>query len=108
MRDLHLQMTTHGNGISLLHKARTRKPNFTGFSKELAVDLANSTAESADSTTHSVIVGQLDLSNMFNILNPLELADGNRPTIAVGRQKIGQVGTDLKSSRSVIQGKILC
>ena len=40
---------------------------------------ADSTAESADSATDSVIVGRLALSNVFNILNPLESADGSRP-----------------------------
>ena len=33
---------------------------------------------------------------MFNILNPLESADGNRPTIGVGLREIGPVGTGLK------------
>ena len=36
------------------------------------------------SSTDSVIVGRLSLSNMFNILRPLESADGNRPT-GIGR-----------------------
>ena len=34
---------------------------------------------------------------MFNILKPLEAADGNRPTIAVGRREMGLVGTGLYS-----------
>ena len=62
---------------------------------ESVVKLADSAVESADSTTDSVIVGRLSLSNMFNILRPLESADGNRLTIRVGRWKIGHVGTGL-------------
>ena len=34
---------------------------------------------------------------MFNILNPLESADGSRPTIGVSRREIGPVGTGLYS-----------
>ena len=34
---------------------------------------------------------------MFNILNPLVLADENRPTIGVGRREIGPVGTSIKA-----------
>ena len=33
---------------------------------------------------------------MFDILNPLESADGSWPTIGVSRWKIGLVGTGLK------------
>ena len=51
-----------------------------------------------DSTTDSEIVGRLSVLNMFNILKPLELADRNRPTIAVGRRQIGLVGTGLYSN----------
>ena len=71
-------------------KACTHRLIFTGSSEESAV-------ESADSTTDSVIVGQLALSNIFNILNPLESDDGNRPSFGVGRREIGPVGTNLYS-----------
>ena len=66
---------------------------------ESAVESANFTAESADSTTDSVIVGRLPLLNMFNILKPLESADGNRPNITVGRWEMSSVGTGLKRNR---------
>ena len=46
-------------------------------------------------TADSMIVGRLALSNMFNILNPLESVDGSRPTIGVGRREIAPVGTGL-------------
>ena len=59
------------------------------------IELADSITESADSTTNSVIISQLSLIKMFNILNPLESADGSRPTIGVGPQQIGLVGTGL-------------
>ena len=39
--------------------------------EESAIDSADFTAQSADSTADSMIVGRLALSNMFNILNPL-------------------------------------
>ena len=65
-------------------KACTHMPTLGG-------SVFESEPESADYTADSVIVGQLPLSNMFNILNPLESADGNRPTIAVGRREISPV-----------------
>ena len=46
---------------------------FTGSAAESVVELADFTAESANSTTDSVVVGRLSL---FNVLNPLESADG--------------------------------
>ena len=76
-------------------KARTHRPIFTVSSEELTVESADSTAESVNSTSDSVIVGRLALSNMFNILSPLESANGNRSTIRVGRREIGTVGTGL-------------
>ena len=57
--------------------------------------IGDSTAQSADSTTDSVIIGPLSLLNMFDILNPLELADGSQATIGVGQRQIGLVGTGL-------------
>ena len=78
-------------------KARTHRPIFRGFAAESAVESADSGIESADSTTDSVIVGRLSISNMFNILNPLESADGM--TIGVGRRQIGLVGTGLKVTK---------
>ena len=62
-------------------KAHTHRAIFRGFRAESAVESVDSIPESADYTTDSVIVGRLPLSNMFNILNPLELADYcRRPT----------------------------
>ena len=40
---------------------------------------------------------------MFNILNPLELADWNRPTIGVGRRENDPVGTGLQRPGSPLQ-----
>ena len=49
------------------------------------VESANSTAESGDnSTTDTVIVSRLSLSNMVNILKPQESANSYRPTFRVG------------------------
>ena len=83
-------------------KAHTQRPIFRGFVVESAIEsadsipeLANSIPELADYTTDSVIVGRLPLSNMFNILNPLESADGSRQTIGVGQRQIGIVGMGL-------------
>ena len=61
-------------------KTHTHRPIFRGFVVESAVESADSIPESANYTTNSVIVGRLPLSSMFDIVNPLELADGNRPT----------------------------
>ena len=63
-----------------------------GFAAESEVESANSIPESTDYTTDSVTVGRLPLSNMFNMLNPLESADR---TAIVGRQEISPVGTGL-------------
>ena len=66
-------------------EARTHRPIFRGFSAESVVELADSIQELADDNINFVIVSRLPLSNMFNILNPLESAEGNRLTIAVSR-----------------------
>ena len=76
-------------------KAHTHRPIFRGFVAESVAESADSIPESADYTTDSVIVGRLPLSNMLNILNPLESADGSRLTIIVGRRQLGLVGTGL-------------
>ena len=76
-------------------KAHTHKPIFRGFVAESAVELADSITELANYITDSVIIGRLPLSNMFDILNPPESADGLLLTIEVGRRKIGLVGTGL-------------
>ena len=52
----------------------THRPIVRGLGAESAVELANSIPESDDYTTDSVILGRLSLSNMFNILNPMESA----------------------------------
>ena len=62
---------------------------------ESTVESADSNTQLADSTTDSVIIGPLSLLNMFDILNPLELANGRQPTIGVGRRQIFLVGTGL-------------
>ena len=76
-------------------KACTHRPIFTGFLAELDVELADSIPKPVDYTTDSVIVSRLPLSNMFNILNSRESANGSRPTIGVGRRQIGLVGMGL-------------
>ena len=86
-------------------KARTHRAILRGFAAESATESADYTPELADYTTNSVIVGRLPLSNMFNILNPLESADGSRPTIGVGRRKIGLVGTGLYNRNLVCYSK---
>ena len=78
-----------------IHSARTRRPILRGFEAESAVESSDSIPELADSTTDFTIVGRLSISNMFNILKPLESANGNRPTIAVGRRQMGLVGMGL-------------
>ena len=72
-------------------------PIFRGFVAESAVESVDSIPEPADYTTDSVIVCRLPLSNMFNILSPLESAEGRRRTVGVGQQQIGLVGTGLYS-----------
>ena len=76
-------------------KGRTYRPIFRVLAAESAVESADSTPKSADYTTNSVIVCRLPLSNMFDILNPLESAYGNQPTVAVDRWEIVPVGTGL-------------
>ena len=62
-------------------KARTHTPILGGLALELALELADYNAESSDSTTGFTVVGRLSISNMFNILNQLESANGSRQTI---------------------------
>ena len=76
-------------------KAHTHRPILRGFEAESMVESADSIPESAVSTTNFNIVGRLSISNMFNILKALESSDRNWPTIAVGRQQMDLVGTDL-------------
>ena len=71
-------------------KARTHMPPLGGSS----LDSTSYNAESADSTTYFTMVCGLSISNMFNILNPLDLL---RPTIGVGQREIGLVGMGLKN-----------
>ena len=87
------------------------------------MESTDSIPESADYITDAVfffIVGRLPISNMFNILNPMESADGNRPTgigrresadgnrptIAVGRREISPVGTGLILSQQAIHNHL--
>ena len=46
------------------------------------VELADSSPESADSTTDFVIVGQLPVLNIFDTSTPIQSADSSQPTIA--------------------------
>ena len=55
-------------------KAHTHTPILARWGLESVVEPANCTID-------SVIVGQLSVSNMFIIQNPLESADGNRPMV---------------------------
>ena len=57
-------------------KARMHRPIFRGFVAESVVDSDYSIQESADYSTDSVIDGRLPLSNMFNILKPMEFGPG--------------------------------
>ena len=61
-------------------KAHTHTPIFGGSAVKSAIESADSIGESADCTTNAVIVGQLSVSNMFNVLKPLEVANRHRPT----------------------------
>ena len=72
-------------------EACTHRPIFT----ESVIESANSTAELTVSITDSTMVGRHAQLIMFNILEPLESANGNQLTIRVGRRLIGQVGTGL-------------
>ena len=67
------------NALSIISndsfKAHTHRPIFRGFVAESVVESADSITESADYNIDSIIVGRLPLSNMFNILIPLELAN---------------------------------
>ena len=68
---------TYSFAILFLLKARTHRPIFTESAEESAIESADFTAESADSTANSII------------------AHGSRPTIGVGRREIAPVGTGL-------------
>ena len=50
------------------------------FSQESAIELADSITKLANSTTDSLIIGRPSVLNMFNILNPPELAYSSRLT----------------------------
>ena len=68
-------------------KARTPTPTLGGSVLESTLESADYNTDSADSTIDFTIVGRLSMSYMFNILNPLESADGSRPTSEVDRCK---------------------
>ena len=74
---------------------KTYTPILARLGPESVVKSVDSSTEAADSATDSVIVGRLSVSNIFNILNALESANGNQPTIAVGQREMGLVGTGL-------------
>ena len=57
----------------------------------------------ADSTTDFMPVGRLPILNMFDICTPIQSADSNLPTIAVGRQQIVLVGIGLKGTQHAAQ-----
>ena len=88
-------------------KAHTHKPIFTESAVESAVEAANSTEESVNSTTEFAIVCREPILNMFNMPTAhikyyyeptgigrlLQSADYcNRPTIAIGRLLQSAVG----------------
>ena len=74
-------ITTGGRLMGHILKARTHRLIFTDSVEESAIESADFTAQSADSMADSMMVGRLALSNMFNILNPLESSDyWSRPT----------------------------
>ena len=68
-------------------KAHTHTPTFAGS----LLESANSSPESADSTTDFMTVGRLPVLNMFNI----QSADFGRLTIAIGQLQIGLVDMGL-------------
>ena len=76
-------------------KTRTHRPTLRWLPVESPVESADSIPESSVSTTNFKIVGRLSISNMFNILNPLESANGRRPSVGVSQWEIGLVGTGL-------------
>ena len=59
-----------------------------GFRKVSMVKLADCKTESADCTTDSIIVSQRPMLNMFDICQPIKLANRNLLIIAIGHQQI--------------------
>ena len=53
-------------------KARTQTPTFAGSALESALESADSSPESADSTNDFMRVGRLPVLNMFNIYTPIQ------------------------------------
>ena len=76
-------------------KARIYVPILARSALESVLELAVSSARLAAYSTNYVILGHLPLSNMFNILELTETADGNRATNAVGHWQTVQVGMGL-------------
>ena len=77
-------------------KARTHRTTFRGFVAESVVESADSSSESADSTTDFMPVGRLPVLNMVNICTLIQSADENLPTFAVGRLQNVLVGMGLE------------
>ena len=64
-------------------KARSQTPILEGSLLESMLELADYNTKSADFRTDFVVVGRLPISNMVKICLLIQLADRNRPTIAV-------------------------
>ena len=75
---MHNAISTFGHlHAGFVPKAHTHWPIFRGFVAESAVESTDSIPEWADYTTDFVILCRLPLSNMFDILKPLESAEGS-------------------------------
>ena len=78
-----------------MNKGPYPQADFQSIGSRIGGSIGRFIPELADYTTDSVIVGRLPLSNTSNFSSPLESADGDWPTIAVGQPEIGPVGTGL-------------
>ena len=62
-------------------------PIFRGSSLESVLELADSIAKSANSSTNFVVLGQLSILNMLNVYLLIQSADGNHPKMAVCKKR---------------------
>ena len=77
-------------------KARTQTQILAGSTLEFALELTDSSPESADSCTDFMIVSQQPiLLNMFDICMPIQLAGRKWLTIAVNQHRPGSVSMGL-------------
>ena len=63
-----------------------------GFRKVSMVKLADCNTESADCTTDSIIVSQRPMLKMFDICQPIKLANRNLLIIVISHQQICHAG----------------